>query len=923
MFLRIFFLSSLFVLSLYAVPSLSQLQDAVAKDPSLLDTPEATAIMQEKGLSKEQIKAKLAKNKKLETATIQTADIENNLAIADSNQSDNNLTAENKTSDANVSNDTLEKRLNPFTYKTNAELRKLAKKQQQHSKIKVLRRYSSAFYANRNTIDTASLVTPDNYTIAAGDELELYIYGDRDEKQSLTVQNDGTVQLAYIGPVKIGGMSYKDAKEHITTQLKHHFKTSSFKLVMSKYSSIQVTLIGDVKNPGIYNLSSFSTVKDILIASKGVRKSASVRDIVVKRKGKVIADIDFYDLLFHGKDIATTLLKHGDIVIVKQANILVSVDGYTNNSAIFELKKGESLAKLIYYAGGMKAEASSRAIKVERYAHNTLIQTFQVSYAKAKSFAMQNGDKVYIYKLDESDDKSINIYGNVIRPGSYTLGKSATLNTLLQSALKNGMKKFFLPDTALHYATLKHYSKFLEYEVKSFDLQKVIDNEIEIKLAPQDELFIFNTNDLQTNLYITTVGDILIQDGKFKYFKGMSLKDAVNAAGLNGIMDDKVRVTTIETQDGLPHTHYYSYKKDADVELHPYDEVEVYDYYKTHVIDPVSIKGEVVEPKVVFYEQDMSLASLINATGGLTKMAYKNKLEIVRYYIGSDQSRKKKIIYVDLSKTDAKTYRLKPYDEVTIYKIPNWGEKKTVTLSGAVKFPGTYTIGESEKLSSVIERAGGYTKEAFVQGAVFTRESIRKRQMQEYNRSLAKIKRELALYNAMPANAKKAAVSTTTTAALDDVITEAKKYAPVGRVSVNLEKNLKDFKDSKFDLVLQDKDKLFIPNQIDTITVFGEVFNPTSFVFDAVKSVDDYIAMASGLSRSADASNIYVVHANGISEPVNKSWFSTPIEIQRGDTIVIPVYIKETNNLDLWDSVSRILASFAITAATMHTLGVL
>ncbi len=918
MFLRLFFLLSLFTLSLYAVPSLAQLQDAVSKDPSLLDTPQAAAIMQEKGLSKAQIKAKLAKNKKLETTKIKRSDIENNLAVADVNQSDNNLSLEN-----NTSSDDLEKRLNPFEYKTNAELRKLAKEKQQHSKTKVLHRYSSAFYANRNTIDKTSLVTPDNYTIAAGDELELYIYGDRDEKQALTVQNDGTVQLAYIGPVKIGGMSYKDAKEHITAQLKHHFKTSSFKLVMSKYSSIQVTLIGDVKNPGIYNLSSFSTVKDVLIAAKGVRKSASVRDILVKRKGKVIADIDFYDLLFHGKDIATTLLKHGDIVIVKQAKILVSVDGYTNNSAIFELKKGESLAKLIYYAGGMKAEASSQAIKIERFSRNALMQTFQIPYAKAKSFVMQNGDKVYIYKLDESDDKSINIYGNVIRPGSYTLGKSATLNELLKSALQNGLKKFFLPDTALHYATLKHYTQSLEYEVKSFDLQKVIDNEIKVKLAPQDELYIFNTNDLQTNFYITTVGDIFIKDGKLKYFKGMSIKDAVNAAGLNGIMDDQVRVTSIETKNGLPHTRYYSYKKDADVQLHPYDEVEVYDYYKTHVIEPVSIKGEVVEPKVVFYEQGMSLASLINATGGLTKMAYKNKLEIVRYYIAKDKSRKKKIIYVDLSQTDAKTYKLKPYDEVTIYKIPNWSEKKTVTLSGAVKFPGTYTISESEKLSSVIERAGGYTKEAFVQGAVFTRESIKKRQMQEYNRSLAKIKRELALYNAMPANAKKAAVSTSTTAALDNVINEAKKYTPIGRVSIELNKNLKDFENSKFDLVLQDKDKLFIPHQIDTITVFGEVFNPTSFVFDAVKSVDDYIAMASGLSRSADASNIYVVHANGISEPVNKSWFSTPIEIQKGDTIVVPVYIKETNNLDLWDSVSRILASFAITAATMHTLGVL
>jgi len=915
MLLRLFLLSFFFTFSLYALPSLAQMQAAVAKDPTLLNTPEAQALMREKGMNKADVQAKLAKNKKLETQTVDANAIENNILI------DNNTTMDNN--EPAVPDLNLTKRLNPFAYKSSKELLKSAREKQQISREKELQRYSAAFYANRNLIDSSSLVTPDNYTIAAGDMLELYIYGDRDDKQELTVQNDGTVELDYIGPVKIGGMSYKDAKEHIITELKHHFKTSSFKLIISKYSSFQVTLIGDVKNPGIYNLSSFSTVKDLLIAAKGIRKSGSVRDIFVKRNGKIIADIDFYDLLFNGKNIGSILLKDGDIIIVKQAKKLVSIDGYVNNSAIFELKQGESLAKLIFYAGGMRAEASKRAIKIERYSQNSLMETLQVSYAKAKNFHMQNGDKVYVYKLDASNNKSITIHGNIIRPGSYTLGKNETLNEVLKNGLVNGMKKFFLPNTCFSYATVKHYSNSLQYSVKSFNLQKLIDNEVSIQLAPQDEVYIFNKNDIATNSYITTVGDILVKDGKLQYLKGMSIRDAINAAGLNGIMDDKIRVTTLHTKDGMPKTTYYSYKKDANTLLHPYDEVEVYDYYASHILEPISIKGEVVKPTTVFYEKGMTLNALLEASGGLTKMAYMNKVEVVRYYIDAQKNRNKKILYLDLASTDAKTYKLEPYDEVTIYKIPHWNDKKTVTLSGAVRFPGTYTIGDSEKLSSVIQRAGGFTQEAFIEGAVFTRENIKKRQIEEYHRSLSKIKRELALYNAMPANAKKAGVRASTTNALDDVIKESDKYEPVGRVSLTLEKNIKEFQNSKYDVVLQDKDTLFIPNQIDTITVFGEVFNPTSFVFDASKSVDDYIAMASGLSRSADASNIYVVHADGISEPVSKSWFSSSIEIQKGDTIVVPIYIKETNNLDLWDSVSRVLASFAITAATMHTLGVI
>ncbi|MDQ7066961.1 MAG: SLBB domain-containing protein [Sulfurimonas sp.] len=180
---------------------------------------------------------------------------------------------------------------------------------------------------------------------------------------------------------------------------------SSFKVSISSYSSIQVTLIGDVKYPGIYNLSSFSTPKDLLIVSKGVRKSASVRDISIKRNGETIANLDFYDLLFDAKNVGATLLKHGDIVVVKQAQKLVSIDGFVNNAAIFELKGKESLAKLIEYAGGMKASASKRHIKVDRYSDNSIFETYNVSYERAKNFQMQDGDKVFMYQLDASAEK--------------------------------------------------------------------------------------------------------------------------------------------------------------------------------------------------------------------------------------------------------------------------------------------------------------------------------------------------------------------------------------------------------------------------------------------------------------------------------------------------------------------------------------
>jgi len=921
MFLRILLFPLILSYSLLATPGMQEMKAMLQQNPDLLNTPQAQAEMEKRGISKSDIKSRLSKTKEMTRDVITEDNIENNIDFSDYNETNSSLV--NKEKNTTVEKMLTAKRLNPFEYKTNKDLREELNARKQILTAKKLTRYSDTFYANKNSIDSASLPTPENYTISTGDIIEVHIYGDRNKRYELEVSNDGSVDIEFIGPVRLAGMSFEEAKKHLISKLKHHFKMSSFKIIISKYSSIQVTLIGDVKYPGIYNLSSFSTAKDLFIEAKGVRDGASVRDIEIKRNGKTIARLDFYDLLFKGKTVGSTLLKHGDIVVVKRAKTLVSIDGFVNHAAIFELKDSENLRTLIKYAGGMKADASSRHIKIDRYSNNSIFETFHIPYSKAKNFKMRDGDKVYIYKLDSSADTSVNIYGNIIRPGSYSLPKSSDFGDLLKAQLNLGAKRFFLPETYFEYGLIKRYSSTLNYATKSFSLSKVIKGEEHVKLNPQDEIFIFSQNDLRTSKYITTKGDILIKAGKLRYFEGMTLRDAVNGAGIDGILDDQIRVTTINTPDRMPKTVFYSYKKDASVEISAYDEVEVYDYYQMHLLQPISIKGEVINPTTVFYEKGMTFQNLLESSGGFTVEAYLNKIEIVRYFIDEKNNRKKKIINLDLYKINKSKYTLEPYDEVTIYKIPNWSEKRVVTLNGEVKFPGKYTVSNGERLSSVIERAGGYTEEAFIEGAVFTRDSIRKQQIDQYHKALSRIKRELAIYNAMPANSKKSVGSSEASSTLNEVILEAQKYQPIGRVSIKLEYDLEKLKTSEYDLVLKDLDEITIPNQIDTVTVFGEVFNPTSFVYSSDISPEQYIEMASGLSRSADEDNIYVIHANGTSELLATGWFGGDVEIKKGDTIVVPLYIKETNQLEVWDSVSRILASFAITVATINTLGII
>lgn len=929
MFFKLF-LPFILIASLYAEPSIEEMKAAVSANPALLDTPQAQAMMQEKGITAYEVRQSLSqKNKFLELEDEKTMSLLSN-NIVDINMTDANLTDANLTeiTDINETMLKLEERLNPFSYKTNKELRVELNSKQELLIAKKLDRYSKSFYTNENIIDNTSLPTPDSYIISTGDSITIHVYGNRDKVYTLDVRNDGSVDLEFIGPVKIAGMKFIEATEYLKSKLKKHYNMSYFNIIMNNYSSIQVTLVGEVKHPGIYNLTSFATVKDLLINAKGIKDNASIRNILIKRNSKIVAKLDFYDLLMKGNDFSDTLLKHGDIIIIKKADTLVSIDGYINNAAIFELKNSETLADIISYAGGMRAQASRANIKVDRYTNNTSFDTLSVAYEKASTFKMQDGDKVYIYPLDFTAKSSISIYGNIVRPGNYRIPKDKNLKTMLESSLEHGYRKFFLPETNFEYGVIKRYTDSLKYETISFNLRNVLNGQEEVLMESNDELFIFSQNDIYASSYINTKGDLLFESGKMQHYPGMTIRDAINAAGLkaseiDGIIDDKVRVTTYKTKDFMPKTTFYSLKTQGDTVLYPYDEVEVYDYYTKNTLEPVYIKGEVVNPTSTHYEKNMSLAQLVEIAGGLTNKAYKKQLSIVRYYLDKNQSRKQKIIVYDLGEVSTDEIILEAYDEVKIFKIPNWDERRVITLKGEVRFPGEYTINIGEKLSSVIHRAGGFTSEAFIEGAVFTRESIKQTQIENYYLALSKIKRELAIYSAMPANAKNVGALSQSAGKLNDVIAESEKYEPIGRVSIKLDKDLNVFDESPFNLVLKDQDTLTIPSQIDTVTVFGEVFNPTSFVYDSDKDANEYIELASGFSRSADEDSVYIIHADGTSEPINKGWLSLGVNIQKGDTIVVPIYIKEHNAIDIWDSVAKLLSSFALTAAAVNSLGVL
>ncbi len=818
------------------------------------------------------------------------------------------------------------KRLSPLEYKSNEELLNEIKSIQLFQSDKKLQRFSTEFFRNKNKINKNHIAVAPDYVLSKGDTLVFWIYGSTNRNFALKINAQGNINIPQIGPVHVAGEKFKDVKELLTNYLTSSYQNSEVVVDLNAFSTIQVTLTGFVNAPGIYNTSSVSSIKNLLIESKGVSSVGSVRNIYLKRGGKVIKKIDFYHLLKSGLDNGDEVLHPNDTIHIPKAYGLVKIRGAVNKEAIYEIEKGESLAKILKFAGDLKPEANRAIIQIKRYLNNNQIRYLQIPLNRSSSFILKDGDEIFVERLSNLDEKYVSIFGNVISEGKKAFTTDyINLSTLLKSQMKNNkLDSFFLPNTLFNYALIKRINQDLSTEVFSIDLTSVLEGRSDFKLRSKDEIYIFNKLDISQNPFVTIEGKPLLSNGKFQYYDGLSVKDLINLAGVASRYDKtNIRIVSYSEFDLKPKVSIIDIDKNPNFKLKPFDSVYVYDFFETNPIDQVHIIGEVIKPGSYIIEDGMSLSDIIKSAGGLKESAYAMSCEVIRYEIKNGE-RKKKIFNVDLKNSD--NFIVQKYDEINIKKVPGWSERKSVTITGEVKFPGTYVIHSGEKLSSVIKRAGGFTKNAFLYGAVFKRESVAKLQQKALQRSLSKLKEQIILASLRGQSNKSAKPIdiASTTAAVEALINEAKDITPIGRVSINLTHDLDKFICSSSDLTLMDKDELFIPTYNDTVLVHGEVLNPTALPYIS-SDVRDYIKQSGGLSEVADEDHIYVIHANGMAEKASVGSFFklSSVKVKRGDTIIVPKKLVFESGFDLAQGIADIIYKLSLTIAAAKTVGAL
>ena len=241
---------------------------------------------------------------------------------------------------------------------------------------------------------------------------------------------------------------------------------------------------------------------------------------------------------------------------------------------------------------------------------------------------------------------------------------------------------------------------------------------------------------------------------------------------------------------------------------------------------------------------------------------------------------------------------------------------QSITLTGEVKNPGEYSIRPGETILEIINRAGGYTDEAYFQGAVFLRKAVAKSQKEAFARSADQL--ENTIVDVITNNAG-SSISESTLVPLSNLITKLRLEEPPGRMVVDLD-TLKLKTDPIANFPVKNRDSLFIPERPSFVSIVGEVLNATTVGFNPDLSVDEYIDLAGGLNDAADRDKIFVILPDGKSQLVKRSLFSSSTYILPGSTIVITRDSRPFDAISLTQIITPILADLATSAAAIAAI---
>ncbi|MCX8898252.1 SLBB domain-containing protein [Vibrio parahaemolyticus] len=791
------------------------------------------------------------------------------------------------------------------------------------AKDEELKRFGLDLFAGSPTTfaPVSDVPVPTDYTVGAGDEIVIQLFGKENTTHRLRVNRAGIINFPSLGPVQVAGMTFSDVRDSLNQRVKEQMIGVRSDISLGEMRTMQVFVMGDAYKPGAYTVSALTTISQAIYYSGGFSESGALRNVQLKRNGRVIRKLDMYDLLLKGDARNDIRLLPGDVVFIGALGNTISIDGEVNRPAIYEIKPGETYKQAIQMAGGFTANAYSDQIEVKRYAAKGARDALTLNFSQShdQQTKVKDGDAVNVLKKNEELTRYVQIEGDVRHPGFIEWKSGLRIADLFQS-----VDTSFNSTADVSYAVVvREINPQRDIEVYQVNLANAIlspTSKDNLKLNSRDRVLVFNrfnNEDLDTLADQETVtkaktleqAQLQAQQEQLKEQEVMSSSVAVSSA--MPLEKDSKQPKIVFRGKEITKDDFEALKQNTRRTLLAPVLLQLQQQSRLGLAPQIAeVFGEVKHPGRYPITPRMTISTLIEAAGGLTYNAFTINAELARTVINSKDERAS----IDVERIDlrqaiqgstADDAIIVGRDRLNILEKPNVKLQSTVTLQGEVRFPGTYTVRQGETLGELLERAGGLTEFAHPQGAIFTREALRLQEQKLLNQYAADMRAETAK-KTFRADSNMGSVISDPDKTLK-FVEEASRSKALGRMVVQLNRILKDERSADF--MLEDGDFLFVPTFRNTVSIMGEVQVPITYLLDNKLDVDDYLNKAGGAKKQADEDRIFVVRADGsVYKPTSGYWFgNNHEELKAGDTIVVPIDTDYRDALSTWTAATQIL----------------
>ena len=724
---------------------------------------------------------------------------------------------------------------------------------------------------------------PSDYVIGPGDELRIRVWGQVNFRADVRVDRSGEIYLPQIGGVQVAGLPSSALDAHLRAAIGRVYRNFDLTADVGQIRAIQVYLAGEARRPGVYTVSSLSTLVDALFAGGGPSAAGSFRHIELRRAGTVVTDFDLYSLLVHGDKSKDVTLQNGDVLFIPPVGPQVALTGSVKHPAIYELRASDALAEALADAGGASVVAAQARISIERTDEHRDRYAMEVAWDQAGlATELADGDLVRVFSIVPRYQKTVTLRGNTANQGHFAWHSGMHISDLIPDKDSLITRNYWWRRAQLGLPSP-------EFEpLQSFPDLRQPSSPTELPRrqliqAPASGGATFGANTGQPS------------------------------SGYNEQNPGENPAVTNQDQSGASSTITGSTRNLSAAQRA--GSASLAAEQPTYSQAPAAMRTEVgpFAPEI-----DWNYAVIERLDSATLKTT------LIPFDLG------KLVLQHDASQD----LELQPGDIVSIFsqgdiRVPIAQQTKYVRLDGEFAHAGVYTVQPGETLRDLVQRAGGFTAAAYLYGSEFTRESTRavqQRRMDEYVQTLEmQMQRgNLALASSPATSTQDLASGAAAQNSEQELLGRLRQIRATGRIVLEFKAGSSGL-DVLPDISLEDGDRFVVPPVPASVNVVGAVYDQNSFLYETIRRAGTYLHLAGGPNRDADRKHTFVIRADGsvISREAEKGIWGNEFDNLRmnpGDTIVVPEKTFKPSALRGVLDWSQLFSQFALGAAALSVI---